>query len=70
MLQGLIETLNLPSEKRTQYQLEAKFAADGHPVILSANVTHGLNRKINVSAKLKNVFIKDAAFSGKTFIFG
>ncbi|XP_058251674.1 apolipophorins isoform X3 [Hemibagrus wyckioides] len=62
-LKGLIETLNLPSEKRTQYQLEAKFAADGHPVILSANVTHGLNRKINVSAKLKNVFIKDAAFS-------
>ncbi|KAB5579798.1 hypothetical protein PHYPO_G00199100 [Pangasianodon hypophthalmus] len=62
-LKGLIETLSLPSEKKTQYHLEAKFAADGHPVILSVNVTHGLNRKINVSAKLRNVFIKDASFS-------
>lgn len=72
VLQGLIETLrlSLPSEKRTQYQLEAKFAADGHPVLLSVNVTHGLNRKISVSAKLRNVFIKDASFSGKSFIFG
>ncbi|XP_047657702.1 uncharacterized protein LOC113644112 isoform X2 [Tachysurus fulvidraco] len=62
-IKGLIETLSLSAEKRTLYQLEAKFAADGHPAILSANVTHGLNRKINISAKLRNVFIKDASFS-------
>lgn len=70
VFQGLIETLSLLSEKRTQYQLEAKFAAEAHPVILFVNVTHGLNRKISVSARLKNVFLKDATFSGKTFIFG
>ncbi|KAI5612641.1 hypothetical protein C0J50_4373, partial [Silurus asotus] len=67
---GLIDTLSLPTEKRTQYQLEAKFAADGHPAILSVNVTHGLNRKFSVSAKLRNVFIKDASFLGKNFILG
>ncbi|XP_046708205.1 uncharacterized protein LOC124387728 [Silurus meridionalis] len=61
-LKGLIDTLSLPTEKRTQYQLEAKFAADGHPAILSVNVTYGLNRKFSVSAKLRNVFIKDASF--------
>lgn len=70
LFQGLIDTISLPSEKRTQYQLEAKFAADGHPVMLSVNVTRGHNRKISVSAKLRNVFNKDASFSGKTFNFG
>lgn len=62
-----METLSLPSEKRTHYQLEAKVTADGRPVILSVNVTNGLSRKISVSAKLSNVFSKDASFSGKTF---
>ncbi|XP_049338919.1 uncharacterized protein LOC103023384 isoform X1 [Astyanax mexicanus] len=62
-LKGLIETVSLPSEKRTHYQLEAKVAADGRPVILSVNVTHGLSRKISVTAKLRNVFSRDASFS-------
>ncbi|XP_072544439.1 uncharacterized protein [Salminus brasiliensis] len=62
-LKGLIETLSLPSEKRTHYQLEAKVAADGRPFILSVNVTHGLSRKISISAKLRHVFSRDASFS-------
>ncbi|XP_037400850.1 uncharacterized protein LOC108437497 isoform X3 [Pygocentrus nattereri] len=62
-LKGLMETLSLPSEMRTHYQLEAKVAADGRPVTLSVNVTQGLSRKIGVSAKLRNVFSKDASFS-------
>ncbi|XP_035391907.1 uncharacterized protein LOC113570078 [Electrophorus electricus] len=62
-LKGLKETISLQSEKRTHYELEAKITANGHPVVLSVNVTHGLSRKISVSAKLRNVFIKDASFS-------
>ncbi|XP_066536340.1 uncharacterized protein [Hoplias malabaricus] len=62
-LKGLIETLTLPSEKRTHYQLDARMTEDERPVVLAVNVTQGLSRKISISARLKNVFSKDASFS-------
>ncbi|XP_076828214.1 apolipophorins [Brachyhypopomus gauderio] len=62
-LKGLKETTSFPSETRTHYELEAKIAANGLPVLLSVNVTHGPSKKISVSAKLRNVFSKDASFS-------
>ncbi|KAM6989140.1 uncharacterized protein LKV04_008860 [Tautogolabrus adspersus] len=60
---GLIDTQTLVSEQRTHYHLEAKMAADGHPMILSANVTRGLGRKTSFSATVKNVFRETASLS-------
>lgn len=59
-----MDTHTLLSEQRTRYHLEAKMAADGHPMILSANVTRGLGRKTSFSATLKNVFRETASLSG------
>ncbi len=39
-------------------------APDGHPTILSANVTRGLGGKTSLSAALKNVFRETASLSG------
>ncbi|XP_060899653.1 uncharacterized protein LOC132978452 [Labrus mixtus] len=60
---GLIDTQTLVSEQRTHYHLEAKMAADGHPMILSANVTRGQGRKTSFSANVKNVFRETASLS-------
>uniref|UniRef100_A0A0E9PWM9 Uncharacterized protein n=2 Tax=Anguilla anguilla TaxID=7936 RepID=A0A0E9PWM9_ANGAN len=54
----------LPTEQRLLVHLEAKITAEGHPIILSANITRGMGRKISVSAKLKNLFRETASFSG------
>ncbi|KAE8291162.1 hypothetical protein D5F01_LYC10756 [Larimichthys crocea] len=62
-IMGLVDTHNLLSEQRTRYHLEAKMAADGHPMILSANVTRGLGRKTSFSATVKNVFRETASLS-------
>lgn len=62
--QGLVDTQTLLSEQRTRYHLEAKMAAEGHPMILSANITRGLGRKSSLSATLKNVFRETASLSG------
>uniref|UniRef100_G3PU39 Uncharacterized protein n=1 Tax=Gasterosteus aculeatus TaxID=69293 RepID=G3PU39_GASAC len=61
--QGLVDTQTLLSEQRTRFHLEAKVAADGHPMILSANVTRGLGRKTRFSATVKNVFRETASMS-------
>ncbi|XP_031710756.1 uncharacterized protein LOC116387634 isoform X2 [Anarrhichthys ocellatus] len=60
---GLVDTQTVLSEQRTCYHLEAKMAADGHPMILSANVTRGLGRKTRFSATVKNVFRETASLS-------
>nr|XP_040026805.1 uncharacterized protein LOC120815845 isoform X3 [Gasterosteus aculeatus aculeatus] len=60
---GLVDTQTLLSEQRTRFHLEAKVAADGHPMILSANVTRGLGRKTRFSATVKNVFRETASMS-------
>ncbi|KAM3605075.1 uncharacterized protein V6R79_020226 [Siganus canaliculatus] len=60
---GLVDTQTLLSEQRTRYHLEAKMAADRHPMILSANVTRGLGRKTSFSATVKNVFRETASLS-------
>ncbi|XP_070830189.1 uncharacterized protein [Chaetodon trifascialis] len=60
---GLVDTQTLLSEQRMRYHLEAKMAADGHPMILSANVTRGLGRKTSFSATVKNVFRETASLS-------
>ncbi|KAK5918982.1 hypothetical protein CgunFtcFv8_022916 [Champsocephalus gunnari] len=60
---GLVDTHTLLSEQRTRYHLEAKMAADGLPMILSANVTRGLGRKTSFSATVKNVFRETASLS-------
>ncbi|XP_044075986.1 uncharacterized protein LOC122887130 [Siniperca chuatsi] len=62
-IMGLVDTQTLLSEQRTRYHLEAKMAADGHPMILSANVTRGLGRKTRFSATVKNVFRETASLS-------
>lgn len=62
--QGLVDTQTLPSEHRTRYHIEAKMAADGNPMILSANVTRGMGRKTSFSATVKNVFRETASLSG------
>ncbi|XP_070700951.1 uncharacterized protein [Pempheris klunzingeri] len=62
-IMGLVDTQTLLSEQRTRYHLEAKMAAHGHPMILSANVTRGLGRKTSFSATLKNVFKETASLS-------
>ncbi|XP_037642433.1 uncharacterized protein LOC119498040 [Sebastes umbrosus] len=62
-IMGLVDTQTLLSEQRTRYHLEAKMAANGHPMILSANVTRGLGRKTRFSATVKNVFRETASLS-------
>ncbi|XP_068456308.1 uncharacterized protein [Clinocottus analis] len=62
-IMGLVDTQTLLSEQRTRYHLEAKMAADGHPMILSANVTRGLGRKTRFSATVRNVFRETASLS-------
>ncbi|XP_026169161.1 uncharacterized protein LOC113134139 [Mastacembelus armatus] len=62
-IMGLVDTQSLLSEIRTRYHLEAKMAADGHPMILSANVTRGLSKKTSFSASLKNVFRETVSLS-------
>ncbi|XP_042284010.1 uncharacterized protein LOC121908222 isoform X3 [Thunnus maccoyii] len=62
-IMGLVDTQTLMSEQRTRYHFEAKMAADGHPMILSANVTRGLGRKTSFSATVKNVFRETASIS-------
>nr|XP_033505718.1 uncharacterized protein LOC117271565 [Epinephelus lanceolatus] len=59
----LVDSHTLLSEQRTRYHLEAKMAANGHPMILSANVTRGLGRKTSFSATVKNVFRETASLS-------
>ncbi|KAM4557598.1 uncharacterized protein V3H82_017324 [Fundulus diaphanus] len=60
---GLVESTSLQSEQRTRYHVEAKTAADEHPMVLSANATRGLGRKSSFSATLKNVFRETASLS-------
>ncbi|XP_031416008.1 uncharacterized protein LOC116218434 isoform X3 [Clupea harengus] len=62
-LKGLMETLSLPTEKRQQYRLEAKGTAHGRPIILSVDIAQGLDRRISVTAMLKNIFKDTASFS-------
>uniref|UniRef100_UPI003AABB2CD uncharacterized protein n=1 Tax=Centroberyx gerrardi TaxID=166262 RepID=UPI003AABB2CD len=62
-IMGLVDTQTILSEQRTRYHLEAKMAADGRPMILSANVTRGLGRKTSFSATVKNVFRETASLS-------
>lgn len=65
---GLLETVNLASETRAHFHLDAKVVADGHPFSLSVNTTHARSRKFIIQALLKNVFHKEASLSGKYFI--
>ncbi|KAJ3594613.1 hypothetical protein NHX12_003920 [Muraenolepis orangiensis] len=51
-----VDTKTVLSEQRSRYHLEAKLAPGRPPMILSANVTRGLGRKISFSANVKNVF--------------
>ncbi|XP_029309262.1 uncharacterized protein LOC115022426 [Cottoperca gobio] len=62
-IMGLVDTQAMLPEQRTRYHLEAKMATDGHPMILSANVTRGLGRKTSFSATVKNVFRETASLS-------
>lgn len=63
-LQGLIDTQTVLSEQRVRYHFEAKMAAHGNPMILSANVSRELGRKTSFSAVVKNVFRESATLSG------
>ncbi|CAG5896969.1 unnamed protein product [Menidia menidia] len=60
---GLVDTHSILSEQKTRCHLEAKMAANEHPMILSANITRGLGRKTSFSATLKNVFRETASLS-------
>ncbi|KAL2097205.1 hypothetical protein ACEWY4_006412 [Coilia grayii] len=62
-LKGVMETLNLPTEKRQQYRLEAKGASHGRPIILSVDMAQGLDRRVSMAAMLKNIFKDTASFS-------
>ncbi|XP_030016481.1 uncharacterized protein LOC115437394 [Sphaeramia orbicularis] len=62
-IMGLVDTQMIASEQRTRYHIEAKMAANGPPMILSANVTRGLGRKTSFSASVKNVFKDTASLS-------
>uniref|UniRef100_A0A3B3R7Z2 Vitellogenin domain-containing protein n=1 Tax=Paramormyrops kingsleyae TaxID=1676925 RepID=A0A3B3R7Z2_9TELE len=62
-IKGLTEVQALPTELRLLSHLEAKVTADMHPIILSANLTRGLGRKISLAAMLKNVFRETASLS-------
>ncbi|XP_037131472.1 uncharacterized protein LOC119136818 isoform X1 [Syngnathus acus] len=60
---GVVDKQTLISEFRTRYHFEAKMAANKNPIILSANVTRGLGRKMSFSATVKNVFRLPASLS-------
>ncbi|XP_047445376.1 uncharacterized protein LOC125010660 [Mugil cephalus] len=62
-IMGLVDTQTFLSEQRTRYHFEVKMAADGLPMILSANITRGLGRKTSFSATVKNVFRDTASLS-------
>ncbi|XP_061925266.1 uncharacterized protein LOC133664564 isoform X2 [Entelurus aequoreus] len=62
-MMGLVDKQTVMSELRTRYHCEAKTAANGNPMILSANVTHGLGRKMSLSAAVRNVFREPASLS-------
>ncbi|KAJ8356852.1 hypothetical protein SKAU_G00196460 [Synaphobranchus kaupii] len=62
-IKGLMDMQNLPPEQRLLSHLEAKVTTDGHPIILSANITRGMGSKISVSVKLRNLFRETASFS-------
>ncbi|XP_029380588.1 apolipophorins [Echeneis naucrates] len=62
-IMGLVDTQTIQSEQRTHYHLEAKMAADGKPMILSANVTRGPGRKTSFSATVKNMFRETSSLS-------
>ncbi|CAL8346241.1 unnamed protein product [Merluccius merluccius] len=55
-LMASADTKTLLSEQRSRYHLEAKLAPSRPPMMLSANITRGLGRKISFSATVKNVF--------------
>lgn len=65
---GLLETVNIASEMRAHFHLDAKVVADGHPFSFSVNTTHAHSRKFIIQTLLKNVFNKDASLSGKNLI--
>lgn len=52
------------SELRTRYHFEANMADNGNPVLLSANVTRQLGRKMSFAATMNNVFRLPASLSG------
>ncbi|KAG7277414.1 hypothetical protein CRUP_033369 [Coryphaenoides rupestris] len=56
LLKASVDTKTLLSEQRSRYHLEAKLAPGRPPMMLSANITRGLARKISFSAAVKNVF--------------
>ncbi|XP_061654143.1 uncharacterized protein LOC133489262 isoform X2 [Phyllopteryx taeniolatus] len=60
---GLVDKQTLISELRTRYHFEAKMAANRNPIILSANVTRGVGKKMSFSATVKNVFGVPASLS-------
>ncbi|XP_061550368.1 vitellogenin-like [Phycodurus eques] len=60
---GLVDKQTLISELRTRYHFEAKMAANRNPIILSANVTRGVGKKMSFSATVKNVFRVPASLS-------
>ncbi|XP_054625428.1 uncharacterized protein LOC129177877 [Dunckerocampus dactyliophorus] len=62
-MMGLVDKQTVMSELRTHYHVEAKMAANGNPMTLSANITRGLGRKMSFSGTLKNVFREPASLS-------
>ncbi|XP_051722649.1 uncharacterized protein LOC127497907 isoform X1 [Ctenopharyngodon idella] len=62
-IKGLLETVNLASETKAHFHLDAKVVADGHPFSFSVNTTHAHSRKFIIQTLLKNVFNKDASLS-------
>ncbi|XP_061695033.1 uncharacterized protein LOC133510744 isoform X2 [Syngnathoides biaculeatus] len=60
---GLVDKQTLISELRTRYHFEAKMPTNRNPIILSANVTCGMGRKMSFSATVKNVFRVPASLS-------
>ncbi|XP_030220560.1 uncharacterized protein LOC115549482 [Gadus morhua] len=59
-----VDSKTLLTERRSRYHLEAKWAPSTPPMILSANVTRGLDRKISFSAIGKNVFRETLTLQG------
>nr|XP_057943014.1 uncharacterized protein LOC131138235 isoform X3 [Doryrhamphus excisus] len=62
-IMGLVNKQTVMSELRTHYHFEAKMATNGNPMILSANITRGLGRRMSFSATLKNVLREPASLS-------
>ncbi|KAG9330058.1 hypothetical protein JZ751_027363, partial [Albula glossodonta] len=62
-IKGLVDMQTLPSEDRLLSHLEAKLTTNSRPIILSANFTRAMGRKISVSAVLRNLFKETASFS-------